>query len=599
MSASSGLTLTEQAQARIDAARAVDGSEMKKSRKEKPPASKKHGNGNFSVSGKGVFYDDEANGMIWICDPLYVVAKTRNAQSEDWGRLLEWCDSDGVKHQWAMPLELLRGDSVDVRGELLRRGLSLAPGRNARELLAVYLQTWKVDNRARCIDRLGWHDDVFVTPSESIGQGDEYVVFQSGGAIEPAYAVKGTLDGWRDSVARFAAGNSRLVFALSAAFAGTLAEIVGEDSGGFHFRGTSSTGKSSALFAAASVWGSPEYRRLWRATANGLEGLAAVHNDGLLILDEISQIDPHEAGLAAYMLANGQGKTRASRTGAARKAAHWLVIILSAGEESLSALMAKAGKKANAGQEIRLADIGADAGAGMGAFETLNGQETPKALSEAVVDAARQNYGVAGVEWLRYVVRDKARLSEMLVDGIRQFVKEHAPADAGGQVLRVARRFGLVAVAGELATHYGLTGWQKDEAEAAAAKCFASWLDGFGGAGNREERNILSQVKAFFEMHGASSFENLHPENEPRIVIPNRAGFWRTGTSGEREYLVLPEAFKEICSGIDRKTAEGVLLKAGWITPGTDGRTTQKPRIDALGKPTRCYVFTGKMWESE
>ncbi|WP_457589305.1 DUF927 domain-containing protein, partial [Legionella pneumophila] len=49
--------------------------------------------------------------------------------------------------------------------------------------------------------------------------------------------------------------------------------------------------------------------RLWRSTTNGLEGLAALHNDGLLILDELSQMDPREAGEAAYLLANGQGKT--------------------------------------------------------------------------------------------------------------------------------------------------------------------------------------------------------------------------------------------------------------------------------------------------
>lgn len=117
------------------------------------------------------------------------------------------------------------------------------------------------------------------------------------------------------------------------------------------------------------MWGDPSaYPRLWRATANGLEGLAALHNDGLLILDELSQIDPKEAGEAAYLLANGQGKARASRTGTARQSARWRLLFLSAGEESLTALMARVGRKVNAGQEIRLADLDADAGAGMGAF---------------------------------------------------------------------------------------------------------------------------------------------------------------------------------------------------------------------------------------
>jgi len=94
------------------------------------------------------------------------------------------------------------------------------------------------------------------------------------------------------------------------------------------------------------------YCRLWRATANGLEGLAALHNDGLLILDELTQIDPTEAGEAAYLLANGQGKNRASRNGSARQAPRWRLLFMSAGEESLSALMAHAKRKPTAAKRF-------------------------------------------------------------------------------------------------------------------------------------------------------------------------------------------------------------------------------------------------------
>jgi uncharacterized protein (DUF927 family) len=86
---------------------------------------------------------------------------------------------------------------------------------------------------------------VYVTPVESIGERGERVVFQNSHAIEPAYSVAGTADDWRDSVARLAQGNSRLVFAVSVAFAGPLANVAGEDSGGFHLRGGTSIGKST------------------------------------------------------------------------------------------------------------------------------------------------------------------------------------------------------------------------------------------------------------------------------------------------------------------------------------------------------------------
>ena len=562
-----------------------------------------YGGGRFEVSPHGVFFigtDKDGNELSprWMCSPLYVMAMTRDAKSGEWGRLLEWWDDDQVRHQWAMPLELLQGDGSDVRRELARLGLSIAPSKAARDLLASFLQVWPVQARARCVERLGWHGAVYVTPAESIGQDDEIVVFQNAHALEPAFSVSGTAEEWRHSVAALASGNSRLVFALSVAFAGALADVVGEDSGGFHLRGGSSSGKSTALKAAASVWGDPStYPRLWRATANGLEGLAALHNDGLLILDELSQIDPKEAGEAAYLLANGQGKARASRTGAARQAARWRLLFLSAGEESLTALMARAGRKANAGQEIRLADIEADAGAGMGAFEVLHNQPSPAALALAVKDAAIRYHGAVGLAWLRCIVADRSKLADFIADGIRQFVEECTPSDAAGQVLRVARRFALVAVAGELASHYGLTGWQEGEAINAARKCFAVWLEAFGGSGNREERAMLAQVRAFFEAHGASRFEDMTATSDQRI--PNRAGFYRTDPSGAREFMVLPEAFKrDVCQGFDVKAVTAALVKAEWLQPGKDGKTAQKPRLPGLG-PTRCYVFTGSMWGSE
>lgn len=586
------------------AAKAAPSTREKKSKRmEADSITCTYGGGTFDVSHRGVYFigtDKDGNEQPprWICSRLDVVAKTRDAKSGEWGRLLEWLDDDQVRHQWAMPLELLQGDGGDVRRELARMGLTISPAKAQRDLLATFLQVWKVELLARCVERLGWHGAVYVTPSESIGQEGEIVVFQNAHAIEPAFSEAGTVEDWRASVGALSAGNSRLVFALSVAFAAALADVAGEDSGGFHLRGGSSSGKTTALRVAASVWGSPSaYPRLWRATANGLEGLAALHNDGLLILDELSQIDPKEAGEAAYLLANGQGKARASRNGTARQSARWRLLFLSAGEESLTALMARVGRKSNAGQEIRLADIDADARAGMGAFEMLHDQPNPAALALAVKDAAMRNHGAVGVAWLRAIVADRSELAGTVAEGIGQFVSDAAPKDAAGQVLRVARRFALVAVAGELATYYGLTSWASGEATGAVHKCFNSWLDGFGGTGNREERNLLAQVRAFFETHGASRFEDLSATSDQLVI--NRAGFHRTGANGEREFLVLPETFKrDVCQGFDVKTAAAALAAAGWIAPGKDGKNSQKLRIAGVGTP-RCYVFTSRMWEGE
>lgn len=564
-----------------------------------------YGGGRFELTDKGVSYigPDDKDGNpkppLWICAPLHVVAMTRDSKSGEWGRLLEWRDADSWLHQWAMPSELLQRDGgVEVRCELARQGLAIAPGRGAREFLATYLQVWPIDVRARCVERPGWHGPVYVLPGEAISDAGEHVVFQNVHAIEPAFSIAGTADEWRDSVAALAQGNSRMVFAVCVALAGPLLEPAGKDSGGFHLRGASSTGKSTGVKVGASVWGNPaSYCRTWRATSNGLEGLAALHNDGLLILDELGQIDPKEAGEAAYLLGNGRGKARATRNGTARPSAAWRLLFLSAGEESLSALMARAGRKPTAGQEIRLAEIDADAGAGMGALEVLHGYESPAALAVALKDAASKYHGAVGTQWLRSVVNDRGKLAEVLADGVRRFTEEFAPANCGGQIERVARRFGLAAMAGEIATRYGLTGWPKGEATTAVGKCFRSWLALFGGAGNREERTLLNQVRAFIEKNGASRFQRLDNDTQQ---VRDRAGFIRDADDGATEYLVLPETFRsEVCSGIDYRYAIKVLQSHSWLAPGHSDRDAQRLKKAPGMKSPWVYVLTAKMWEKE
>ncbi|KTD25769.1 MULTISPECIES: DUF927 domain-containing protein [Legionella] len=574
-----------------------------KSKNGNDPIICEYAGGCFKLNEQGVSFlgkDKEGNSMAprWICSPLYVVAKTRDAKSGEWGRLLEWQDDDGVIHQWAMPLALLQGDASEIRRELASLGLTISPNRICRDLLTTYLQVFPVEDRARCVDKLGWYEDSFITASQTIGHSSEKIVFQNRHAVESAMSVSGTVEDWRESISQLASGNSRLIFAISAAFAPALAKIAGEDSGGFHFRGASSSGKSTALKVAASVWGNPQaYCRLWRSTANGLEGLAALHNDGLLILDELSQLDPKEAGEAAYLLANGQGKTRASRQGTVKPSSRWSLFFLSAGEESLMSLMAKAGQKANAGQEIRLADIEADAGFHMGIFETIHNQLSPATMALSLKEYTSKYYGAVGMAWLQKVVANQRTIATNIADAIQEFVNSVVLPNSAGQIIRVARRFALVAVAGELASQYELTGWDKGESFNAAYKCYGAWLEHFGIEGNREDRAILAQIRAFFESHGASRFDNIRTPNNERIQ--NRAGFFYTDDAGYRVYMVLTEVFKkELCQGFEPRTVVRVLMNEGWLKPAADGMPTHKPRIRGVGTP-RLYVFTDKIWGGE
>lgn len=528
----------------------------------------------FRVDDAGVWHQPDEADPQWICSPLYVTALTRNDNGEAWGRLLEFPDEDGRWHRWACPMELLAGDGTEFRRLLLSQGLGIAPGTKARNLLATYVQTARVDARAVCTERTGWHGDVYVLPDEAIGERDERILLQTA-AEPPKMRQAGTVEAWRDHVAALCAGNSRLVLSVSAALAAPLVGLVGDESGGINLVGPSSTGKTAALRAAVSVYGDPEYLHRWRSTANGLEAVARSHNDGLLILDELAQVDPRQAGEIAYMLANGRGKHRARRDGLAKPAATWRLLFLSAGEIGLADHMQEAGKRARGGQEVRLADVPVETDHGI--YEELHGRASGAALSDELMRAAATYYGTPIRAYLSAVTSlprdDLAECVRTLRD---DFIADHVPAGADGQAARVAGRFALVAAGGELATRLNLTGWPVGEAREAAARCFRAWLGHRGGAGSQEDAAALAAVRHFLEAHGEARFTPLD-EADPRRT-PNRAGY-RRFAGGAWQYLVTPEVFRnEVCTGLDYRRVASLLRDRGLLETEGHGRLTIKPR---------------------
>lgn len=551
--------------------------------------------GNFIVTDKGVFWRNPAERdqkPVRVCATLRVTAQVRDVASDNWGKILEFVDADNVPHKWTMSMAVLFDNASDVCRELVRQGLEIVPGRRARAMLVEYLANCGPKARGRCVHKTGWFQHVFVLPDRTLGTTTEYVLYQSE-HTGTHYAQAGTLDEWKLHVGRLCVGNSRLMLSMCAAFAGPLLHLAGHDSGGFHLVGPSSIGKTTLLGVAASVFGGASYIQTWRSTGNGLEGLCELHNDTLLVLDEMAEVDPKEAGSIAYMIGNGAGKIRSDRNGDARTKKTWRLMLLSSGEVSLAQHMTEGGKVVRAGQEVRLIDLSADTGSGHGVFENLHGFENGGALSNALRHATRQYHGVAGVAFIEAVSSAFTSVQLRLKTVIVSFVKTFLPRDAGGQATRVCNRFAMIAAAGEIATWFNVTGWECGMATEAAAACFHAWLDQRGGASNSERAKILSTVRAFFEKHGDARFSELTPSNDR--VTSNRAGFRKGGEGGE-EFYVLPGAYKsDVCMGFDPRTVTKVLIEAGWLQPGRDKKSAQKKTLPGLGE-TRVYVITAAMW---
>lgn len=282
---------------------------------------------------------------VFVCSPLYIEGVTNTENGDFYGRLLRFRDTLGRWRKWAMPMELLRGSCEELRGELLAAGVEI--DQRNRALLADYLQ-WRVPKKIiTAATRTGWtlKGGAFVLHDRIIGAED--VHFQSENiTADGAAKTGGEYHQWQQ-MAGWCAGNPVLMLSICVALTGPLLIKVHRcDSGGVHWVGDSSIGKTTALIAGASVWGGDDFKRTWRATSNGLEGVAALLSDTCLCLDEISEADPREVGAIVYSLGNGTGKTRATRIGSARQVHRWRLTLLSTGERSITAAMQEGGKQA-------------------------------------------------------------------------------------------------------------------------------------------------------------------------------------------------------------------------------------------------------------
>ena len=565
----------------------------------------KYGDGVFHLLKNGLYYieqtkDDEYK--RYVSSPIKVLAQTRDTTNNAWGRLLEWHDADGVKHTQALSMELFQSDGIELRKALAYQGVIIAPDGKARNLLQSYLMSYPTDSRALCVDRVGWHDNVFVLPNRQVGQHDngDLIVYQTTQGLDSNYQSNGTLEQWQKDISIPLATHSKLIVALSSAFAGQLLAPLEQQTGaGVHFKGQSSKGKTTALYVGCSVWGKPSnYCKTWKSTGNALEHTAYIHNDGFLALDEIGEVaTPKELGNIAYMLANGKGKARLTKQITAKPSYAWKVIFLSTGEKSLKEIMQENGQKTKLGQEVRLIDIDIDQSE-YGLFDQIDFAEDGAKQSRLLVERSNQSYGVAGMEWLKYLTSDKEKVISHAKQLLEQYNLDLVAEHQQGHIVRVANAFALIAVAGELATQAGITGWKTGIALNAVKTVFNAWVNDFEYVGDYQSREYILHVKAFFEANESSRFEAITPDPDHIEKIINRVGYWKI-ENGEKLFLVLPEQFKnEVCKGHDsRKVAKALLIQE--LLEHDTAKNTKTVRLPSRSKAIRVYAVKDAIFSWE
>lgn len=373
-----------------------------------------------------------------------------------------------------------------------------------------------------------------------------------------------------------------------------LLPLSGQLGGGFHLRGESSTGKSSALKVAGSVLGcngENGFNETWRGTQNGIEAVAAYHNHLLLPIDEIKEIKRVEdVGKLIYMLSNGFATSRMTKDITARKRDEWLLLFLSSGELSFQDLTRETKEQTFGGQEARFIDISAVPENAHGIFENLHGFSNGAEFSSYLNKASITYYGAAIRDFIQYVADNYEFVKQALETKKMNFFQNHVDPKASGEVFRVAEKFALIATGGYLVTKIGLTGWKPGEIERVTIILFNEWLDRRGGIGAFDVSEGCRKIIAAIDKRAHSDFHDLDDALKPKPQ--NRIGYKRQSDEGGTEFIFTSTQFAALCKGYNQKRILSELENLGFLITYSEARSKQLvvPLPDFKNRQ-RCYVL--------
>lgn len=314
----------------------------------------------FVVSDGGIYNlawgDDGTQKEIPVLPvPLFVVSADEPL-NDDTLAAHRWtlCWRDQASHQWKTRRfdAAVIADKSKIVGPLASAGVPVTSKEAA--LLVEYIATYRRCNATNIksvttTDRMGWQERhgkvlgyMLGTKFIKLDKDAPDIQYQPDTlAAEREASVLNTPAGdfqdWCSLVSQVAHYPVAMSM-IYASMAAPLLRVLGVPGFTLDLGGETSTGKTTSLMLAASVWGQSgegverTVMQQWRVTSNFVEGRCAVANDLPLLLDDTKQANKQTLADVQYMISNGQAKGRADIQGQARRVASFRKVLISTGE---------------------------------------------------------------------------------------------------------------------------------------------------------------------------------------------------------------------------------------------------------------------------
>lgn len=394
--------------------------------------------------------DDPAVDLIVAEYPVYMSELQRGERSEGVSGVFQsWEPMESSWREFVMPLEKAIGD----RGASAFAGHAVAIPKKKWPFFADYVVAQTNHHRGlrpygTRWDQFGWKENGFVVGEDFITAVGTARAFGSPEVTRRAklMTAQGSVTAWRAAAeALFAApGMEGHAFALLCAFAAPLHQFTGEAGGTVvHlFSRESGTGKTTALEAAASVWGSVSAIALQEKDTTNAKFVSLGTLAHLpVVYDEFRAPDPETIKEFVLHFTIGRDKQRASADGGLRSDnLPWSTLLVTAA--NISAIDVCRWDTSEVAQAARIFE-----------YEIRLPPDLQRADASALKEALKANRGTAGRAYVAHALANLGWVRRMIPEMVATLEGE---LGAGPGARYIVRLLACVAVAGALAQQAGV-----------------------------------------------------------------------------------------------------------------------------------------------
>jgi putative DNA primase/helicase len=345
-------------------------SKIRKSKTTSGGAESKHNEIQFRWDGIFLARGDEAASRI--ADPILVTAFATDREPGTKKVLaltvIRFRNRRGKWKTENVPSFLLVSGRQEFIKLLSSRGYSWPPNTKFFGHIIGALSAEKPVREIRVTAVTGWHDKSFALPGECYGpEGPDkrnLRIVHNATVRLGAFRRLGTLDVWKNLVAKKCVHSSRARLAIACNFAAPNLRMMGLNSFGFNFSGVTSGGKTLLLRVAASTSGlnGNGGPTTWDGTPAAFEQRIQGHRDCIVLFDEIGYLEGDPKAMIKFMtfrLAGNRGKEKAGQYVMSQNLveADCRVIALSTSEDPLWEHLDKAGRRRIRGEEVRMINV--------------------------------------------------------------------------------------------------------------------------------------------------------------------------------------------------------------------------------------------------